>query len=219
MDAATGQCTDMDACATYPCDENAACADGRAPPASAATPPSKQWMPPEASVGDRTCVCLQGYKGDGELCISDGSVTAKPEVTTIESASASGTDGEDTTTILVIFVTLVILTVVIVSMFVYSMYCKPAIGSATFNPRGSMDINAFNNPMYQMGGQQQVMDPRMSMQMMGGQQMMQPSAAPQYAVAQAGQTGDGQETYGPMAGEDGAVGYIAVNGATADEHF
>ena len=52
-----GDCADVDACATAPCDENAFCRD----------------YPPPAGDGvdGRTCVCINNFRGDGELCIAE----------------------------------------------------------------------------------------------------------------------------------------------------
>ena len=52
-----GDCTDVDACATTPCDENAFCRD---------YPP-----PAGGGVDGRTCVCQRNFRGDGEICIAE----------------------------------------------------------------------------------------------------------------------------------------------------
>ena len=211
MDVDTGECTDMDGCKEYPCHEHAGCRDTKAPPVSQALPPTTQWQPPEAHTSDRTCVCLTGYRGDGELCLPDGTMdvatTAGPD--SAASASGEGT-AENSQTIVIIFVVLVIMTVLIVSLFVYSMYCK-RVGGATFGHPSQQQMygNSFNNPMYNTGGY--------APSPMAAQAMMQPrasfSGSPQYATSE--QVGGGgsmdDDTYGPSG--PGGDGYLSVVGA------
>jgi len=216
MDMDSGACTDMDGCADYPCHEFAGCRDAKAPPTSQALPPTAQWVPPEAHTDDRTCVCLTGYNGDGELCLSDGTAdvgtTASPSADA--AASGAGTDG-DSKTILTVFVILVVMTVVIVTMFVYSMYCKRA-GGASFGGPSQQQMyggNSFNNPMYSTGGYAPSPMAAQAMQQRGGSF----SGQPQYATAEQLGAGSGDETYGPTGpGDDGYLSVVGANGQNLD---
>ena len=69
-----GDCAEVDACATAPCDENAFCRDN---------PP-----PAGAGVDGRTCVCQNNFRGNGEICIADlAEATVQPASSTGQSGS------------------------------------------------------------------------------------------------------------------------------------
>jgi len=68
-----GKCEDFNACTASPCDPNAACADKPPPTIDTVYKPAKAWFPPTGHPTMRTCVCLPGFRGDGELCVEDAS--------------------------------------------------------------------------------------------------------------------------------------------------
>lgn len=72
-----GQCVDIDGCAGVPCSINAACKDAQAPDPNRNTirEPVDAWVPNVLDGTARSCVCLPGFRGNGEICVDgDGNV-------------------------------------------------------------------------------------------------------------------------------------------------
>ena len=69
-----GQCVDMDGCAGLPCSINAACKDAQAPDPTNARAPADVWQPTTLDKESRSCVCLKGFRGSGEVCVGKDGV-------------------------------------------------------------------------------------------------------------------------------------------------
>lgn len=200
-----GACVDYDGCAGVPCDGNAACADKPAPAVDYSYVPSTAWKASKGHSSDRSCVCLAGWRGDGELCVEDknsagglgGGVDADGNAIEVDPMAATGEEKNGNSMTPIVVIMGIVVVVGLVAVIAMRMQESRHSKSVDLSVRRGSQMNQhyaapyggqMTAPAYAPNQQQMMMQPQQGM-MPPPQQLPQPNPA---TFANPGASGGGQ---------------------------
>lgn len=134
-----GDCRDIDACTTSPCDNNAVCQDH---------PP-----PDGAGFDGRSCVCRDGFRGNGNICIAENGNGTTPQMQPNNLVSTNSESDSSSVWMIITAIFVIILIIVVIVGFVFMSKRQavkydmgsPAVENPIYNhPMGT----GFENPQY-----------------------------------------------------------------------